>query len=145
FRYAHGSWFFGQEIFIRAPVPDLDRAGAILARGNAPRKGSVAEWMIFDVHRQPLLPGVECRFFGNGPALQYAVRLQPEVIVQAGGIVFLDHEDGTTMPRLALRGRLGSFAEISFRSVFLQLHACSNSKSHTEVAQDRFVGTRIRN
>ena len=46
--------------------------------------------MILRPHRQPLVGGIEARAFGDRPAQQDAVQLQPEVVMKARGVVLLD-------------------------------------------------------
>jgi hypothetical protein len=55
-------------------------------------KVSIAQWMIFNLHGEPLNRWVERQAFGHRPALQYAIYFQTEVIMQATGRVFLDKE-----------------------------------------------------
>ena len=73
-----------------APVPEHHRAAAILAFRDCPLEGAVSQGMILGPHRQPLVGRVEAGTFGHGPAQQNAVQLQPEIVMQARGIVFLD-------------------------------------------------------
>ncbi len=65
------------------------------------------------MHRHPLLRRVEARALRHGPALQRAVELEPEVVVQRARRVLLDHE----RERLAALGccaaRLGRDAEVA--------------------------------
>ena len=48
--------------------------------------------MILDVHREAPLEGVEARPLGHGPALQRALELEPEIVVQPRRRVLLDDE-----------------------------------------------------
>ena len=55
---------------------------------------------------------VERRFLRYRPALEHAVRFQPEIIVQPGGVVFLDDE-ALLVLGLNVPLRLRSFAKFS--------------------------------
>ena len=46
--------------------------------------------MILGPHRQPLVGRIEARTFRDRPAQQNAVQFQPEIVMQARGVVFLD-------------------------------------------------------
>jgi hypothetical protein len=46
--------------------------------------------MVLGQHREALVGGVEARSLGNGPALEDAVDLQPEIVVETARGVFLD-------------------------------------------------------
>ena len=77
--------------------------------------------MIFHLHGQALVGGIERRALGHGPRFQHAVHLQAKVVVQARGAVLLHHE----APLLALadlRRRLGRLLEIAFPFVFFERH-----------------------
>ena len=58
-----------------------------------PLKVGVGERVVLDPDRQPLHRRVERRLVRHRPALEHAVGLQPEVVVQPGGVVLLDDED----------------------------------------------------
>jgi hypothetical protein len=51
--------------------------------------------VIFDLYRKPLVMGVEP--FAHRPGFENAIQLQAQIIVQAGGVVFLDDEAGTVV------------------------------------------------
>ena len=77
--------------------------------------------MIFHLHGEALVGGIERRAFGDGPRFQHAVHLEAEVVMQAGGAVLLHHE----APLLALAElgrRLGRLLEVAFPFVFLKRH-----------------------
>ena len=73
-------------------VPKLHGAAAILAFGNGAFEIAVVERMILDLDRQPLVVGIQRWAFGDRPGLEHAVEFQPEIIMQSGRIVLLDHE-----------------------------------------------------
>ena len=78
---------------VGAGVPDLDRAGAVLALRDLAVERRVLERMILDVNGEMLLAGLERDALGHRPARQRAVPLEAEVVVQPAGIVALDDED----------------------------------------------------
>jgi hypothetical protein len=63
-------------------VPQEHRTAAVLALGDDPLEAAVLQRMIFDLHRQPLAGRVGIGAFGNRPALQDAVQLEAEVVMQ---------------------------------------------------------------
>ncbi len=48
--------------------------------------------MIFHLHGQALVGGIERRSLRDGPRLEHALHLQAKVVVQAGGAVLLHHK-----------------------------------------------------
>src|SRR5690606_39803013 len=68
-----------------AVVPDNDVAPTVLPLGDTAFKAAIADGVIFHVHRQPLVLGVEAWSLGDRPTHQGAIELQPEVIVQPSG------------------------------------------------------------
>ena len=77
--------------------------------------------MIFHLHGQPLVGGIERRPFGHSPRLEDSFHFQAKVVVQAGGAVLLHHK---AVPGflLDLRWRLRRLLETSFSLVFFQCH-----------------------
>ena len=51
--------------------------------------------MIFDLDRKPLVMGIERRPFGHSPGFENAIQLEPQIVVEAGGVVLLDDEAAT--------------------------------------------------
>ena len=79
--------------------------------------------MILGPHRQPLVRRVEAGTFGHGPAQQNAVQFQPEIVMQARGVVFLDEVRKLLLSRLDLAGRrFAGLSEIALASVFFERH-----------------------
>jgi hypothetical protein len=56
---------------------------------------------------------------GNRPALEDAALFEPKVVMEAGGVVFLDDERAAGGRRLAA-ARLGSDREVALTVVFAQ-------------------------
>ena len=77
--------------------------------------------MIFDLHGQPLVGRIERGPLWNGPRLENAFHLEPEVIVQAGGFVLLDNE-AIALLLLDFRWRLRSLLEPPLALVFFEGH-----------------------
>ena len=78
---------------VRAVVPDLDRAGAVVALRDLARERRVLERMILDVNGEVLLARLERHAFRHGPGGEHAVALEAEVVVQAPRVVPLHDED----------------------------------------------------
>ncbi len=77
---------------VAAVVPDLHRAGAVLALGDHAGEGGVLHRVVLGVHGQVALTDLERQALGQRPAGQHAVHLQPQVVVQAPRVVSLHHE-----------------------------------------------------
>ncbi len=95
----------------RAAIPDDDGAAAIFALGNGALEVAVVQRMILDMHGEALFARHEARAARYRPALQHAVHLEAEVVVEARGVVLLDHEAVAALAALA-PFRLGGGAEI---------------------------------
>ena len=91
---------------VRPPVPDLDRAGAVVARRDLALERRVGERVILDVDGKVLRAGLQGDALGDSPAEENAVALEPEVVVEPAGVVALDDED-RRLAALALPERLG--------------------------------------
>ena len=78
-----------------APVPEHDRAAAILALGDGALERAVVERMVLDMDGEPALGRVQARALRHRPALQHAVQLEAEVVVQASRCMLLHHEAET--------------------------------------------------
>ena len=105
---------------VRARVPDLDRAGAVLALRDLAVEGRVLERVILDVDREVLLAGLERHALRDRPARKRAVSLEAEVVVQPARVVPLDDED-RLFPALAAAERLGRFLRVALLLVLGQL------------------------
>lgn len=79
-------------VVVAAGVPDDDPA-PVLVRRDSPLEVGVLHGMVLGRDGQPLLGRVSGRALGYRPTLQYARRLQPQVVVMGAGLVFLDHEE----------------------------------------------------
>ena len=65
-----------------AAVPQHDRARAILACRDGALEAGILERVILHLHRQALVGGIEAWTFGDRPALEGAVELETEIVVQ---------------------------------------------------------------
>lgn len=97
----------------RAFVPDHDRAAAVLALRDDALEAAIVERMVLGRHRQPLLAGDQARPLRHRPALQHAVHLQPEVIVQPPRRMLLDDIGIAASARRRLARRLRRPREIA--------------------------------
>src|SRR5262245_43004806 len=86
-----------------AAVPDHHRAAAVFALRDGSLEVAVLERMILHLHGEALVGGVEAGPLGHRPALEGALELEPEVVVEPAGHVLLDHEGSRA--RAAPRGR----------------------------------------
>ena len=95
-----------------AVVPHHHRAAAVLTLGDVALEVGVIERMVLDVDGEAPHLGIEARPLGDRPALEDPADLEPEVVVERAGAVFLDHEPiaaGDHPARLGL-GRAGEIA-----------------------------------
>ena len=108
---------------VRAAVPDLDGAGAVLALRDLALERRVVERMVLDVHGEVLRARLERHALRYGPAREHAVALEPEVVVEAARGVSLDDEDGLPRARRArgpTRERLRRGLRVAFSPVCLE-------------------------
>ena len=77
---------------VGAAVPDLDGAGAVLARRDLALEVGVVERVILDVNGEMPLSGREWHALWHRPARKHAVPLEPDVVVKASGRMTLDDE-----------------------------------------------------
>ena len=108
---------------VRAPVPDVDRPGPVLALGDLALEVRVLERMILDVHGERALAAAQRHAPRQRPARKHAIALEPQVVVQAPRDVTLDDEDRVSAPLLRDASSSGSgvrparrFARYSSRS-----------------------------
>ena len=79
-----------------AAVPDHHRAGAVVAFGDGALEAAVVQRMVFGLHGQALVGGIERRPLGHGPGYQHAADFEAKVIVQAPRGVLL-HDEGVLL------------------------------------------------
>src|SRR5207244_5962056 len=107
----------------RAAIPQEHGAAAVLALRNHALEVTVLHRVVFGLHRQALVAGVEARALRHRPRQQHAVQLEAEVVMQRGGPVLLDDErKAGRVLRSDLAARLGSLAEIALRVILLERH-----------------------
>ena len=108
-----------------AAIPDHHGAAAIFAFRDRALEGVVFDRMILDLHREPLLVGIEARAAGHRPALHDAVELQPQVVMQPSCSVLLNDIAVAARGPLA-PARLKCHAELSLFAVSFQRHGDLN-------------------
>src|SRR5262249_39864815 len=82
-------------IALRLPgpaVPHDHGAAAVLALRDVALEGEIFERVILCAHGQPLLADHKGRPTGDRPALERAVELEAQVVMQAARRMTLDHE-----------------------------------------------------
>ncbi len=104
-----------------AAVPEEDGAAAVLAFGDGAFEGAVGDGVVFDLHGEDFLGGIEAGALGDGPAFEDAVVLEAEVVVQAGGVVLLDDEGAAGFGVSDLWRGLGGAIEAAFAAVLGQV------------------------
>jgi hypothetical protein len=108
---------------VRAVVPDLDRAGAVVPLRDLALERRVFERVVLDVDGEVLLAGLERHAFRHGPGGEYAVALEAEVVVEPARIVPLHDEDRRLrLPPRTAKGFRGLLA-ISLALVLGELRA----------------------
>ena len=107
--------------FERPAVPQHHAARAVIGRRNVAFEIAVLDRVILHVRREMLHRRIERRALRHRPRFQHAVDLQPEIIVQPGGIVPL-HAEVVAGTLLASRRRLRSVAEAAYLRVLFKRH-----------------------
>ena len=123
FQMALGETFVG--IADRGPaaaIPHDHRAAAVLALRNVALEVEILDRMVLGAHREPLLAQREARAAGDGPALEHAVELEPQVVVKPAGGMLLHHELAGRVSR-GLRLRLRRPCEVALAGIFDELLA----------------------
>ena len=107
---------------VPAAIPHDDGAGAVVAVGDDALEVGVLDRVVLDVHGQALFLRAQRRPLGHRPALQHAVHLEAQVVVQPAGGVLLDDEEapvldagraGRPRPRAERLGRALGIALLS--------------------------------
>src|SRR5208283_3383055 len=88
-----------------ATVPDDHRAGTIFAFRNIALKIKIFDRVVLGADRKPLLADGKARAFGDRPALQDSVHLEPQVVMQPARRVLL--HDKFSAIATATRGSYG--------------------------------------
>src|SRR5256885_4246787 len=95
-------------------------ARAVLLRRNHASERGVVVGMVLGHDREALVRGVERRASGNGPGLEHAVALQPEVVVQLARRVLLAHETEQSLAWSGCGRGLGRRVEGALLGIFVQ-------------------------
>src|SRR5215831_1193499 len=104
-----------------AAIPNHDGAAAILPLRDGSLEGVVFDRMIFHVDCKALLARHEARAAGDRPALHHPVELEPQIVVQAPGGVFLDDEL-IALGSMRAPPRLRGHVELAFLAIYLKAH-----------------------
>ena len=104
-----------------AAIPDHDGAAAILTLRDRALERVVLDRMVLDMDRQALFARDQARPARHGPALHHPVELEPQIIVQPAGGVFLDDVAAALRARGAAT-RLRRHPEITLLPIDLQAH-----------------------
>src|SRR5690606_27826212 len=119
-----------------AAVPDQDAAAAVLALRDHALEVGVLERVVLGLRCEPPLAGHEARSLRHRPALEHAVELEPEVVVQAARGVLLHDEAPAARPTRArvarasrVAARLGAPAEVAPAPVVLEARRASRQGS----------------
>ena len=119
------------EELVRAAIPDLDGAGAVLACGDDALEVTVLERVVLDVYGEMPLALAQRDAFWDGPARESAVPLKPEVVMEAAGVVSLDHEARLALPWVLAAERLGRLPSAALALVLVEAHLWIVSRDAT--------------
>src|SRR5262245_58861753 len=120
---------------VGAAVPHHDRSASVLTLGDDALEVRVGNRMILDGHGEPLDGGIERGSLRNGPRLEHAAGLEPEIIVELTRAMLLDDEQAprrrSRSTRLGLRsGFEASLARIrGERRTFRRCRVGSGTRS----------------
>src|ERR1700738_938739 len=81
-----------------AAVPDDHRARAIFALRNVAHEIKVFDRVVLGADRKPLFADREARAFGDSPAFQDSVHLEPQIVMQPARRVLLNDELSALAP-----------------------------------------------
>src|SRR5215470_309830 len=103
-------------------VPDDRRTGSVAAFGNDAFEVGVLDRVVLDVHGQALFVGAHRRPLGHGPALEHAVDLEAQIVVEPARRVLVDDEPVAAGLAGSPEG-LGRRGGIALAPVFVQIAA----------------------
>src|SRR6185437_6407291 len=109
------------EQLVRAAIPDLDGARAVVPFRDLPLEAPVLEGMVLDMDGEVLLPRLERDAFRHRPRGENTVALEAEVVVEPPGVVPLHDEDRALCPTAPTAIRLGSLLPVSLALVLREL------------------------
>src|SRR3984893_1261116 len=102
-----------------AAVPHDHRARAIFALRNISLEIKVFDRVVLSADRKPLFAGREARAFGDRPAFQDSVHLEPQIEMQPARRVFLNDELSALAPD-GRTCRLRSPCEVALPGIFFE-------------------------
>src|SRR5262245_37149633 len=115
-----------------AAIPDHHRARAVLGLRNLAFERRIFERMILGPYGEPAVLRIVARLLRHRPALQHAVVLEPEVIVQPRRVVPLDDELQLAAGPAPRAARLGRSTKVALALVRIELRG----HKPTETARD---------
>ena len=116
-------------IALRPPaslVPDDHGAAAVLALRDHALEGEVFHRVVFGVDGKPLLAGHEAWAAGDRPALQHAVELKPQVVMEPRRVMLL-HAEAVASRILDLALGFCRLREIALLAVGQQCVGCARA------------------
>src|SRR5580704_17389339 len=102
-----------------AAVPDDHRARAIFALRNISLEIKVFDRVVLGADRKPLFAGREARAFGDRPAFQNSIHLEPQIVMKPARRVFLNDELSALAPG-SRTCRLLSSGEVALPGIFFE-------------------------
>src|SRR3984893_3320981 len=102
-----------------ATIPNDHRAGTIFALRNIALKIEVFDRVVLGANRKPLFTGRQARAFGDCPAFQTSVHLEPQIIMQPARRVLLNDELSALAPDSRTGGLRGS-GEVALPGIFFE-------------------------
>src|SRR5260221_128345 len=90
---APGESRLGRPVAFRLPVapgPEHDRAAAIPAFWERAFEVTIVQRVVFHLHGQTLVLGIERRSLGHSTGLEDAVEFEAQVIMEPRGVMLLD-------------------------------------------------------
>ena len=75
-----------------ASVPHDYIPRTVLAGGDTALETAIAQWVVFNMHRQAFLARVQAWALGHRPAQQHAIQFQAKVVMQVARIMLLNHK-----------------------------------------------------
>jgi hypothetical protein len=110
------------EQLVRPAIPDLDRARAVLPRGNDALEIGVLQRVVLDVNGEVPLALPKRDALRDRPTRERAVALEAEVVVQASCVVPLDYEARVTRTCLPSAEGFRRLSAVTLALVLVEAH-----------------------
>src|SRR5206468_1835551 len=108
--------------FVCAVVPNDHFPSTIVAGRNNAFEIAVIHRVVFGLHRQALLVGIERWALGDGPRAEHTFHLEAEIVMKARRPVFLNDE-AVARSLLHLAGGLGRPVKLPLPFIFFKTHS----------------------